>query len=101
MTIPSLKVEPSGESTKGKSVLRKKHKPQREYIAVSSMQSETESDIDIPKAPKKGEFSRVIQKTPSGGEKKEPKENKARSNPIPVGKPKRGKKTKLDLDEAI
>ncbi|XP_057871852.1 uncharacterized protein LOC131078208 [Cryptomeria japonica] len=98
---PSTESEPSGSSAKGKGVLRKKKKPQREYATVSLVASETESDSDIPKAPKKGEFAGVIQKPQSDAEKKGLKEKKAKSDPVPVSKPKKGRKIKFDLDEAI
>lgn len=98
---PPTGSEPSGSSAKGKGVMRKKQKPQREYVVVSLVQSEIESNADILKAPKKGEFSKVIQKPQSGVERKENKEKKERSDLVPTSKPKRGKKIKFDLDEAI
>ncbi|XP_059073517.1 uncharacterized protein LOC131874250 [Cryptomeria japonica] len=61
MKTPPAKVEPSSSSAKGKGVLRKKQKPQIEYVVVSLVQSETESVADIPKALKKGEFAKDTQ----------------------------------------
>lgn len=57
---PPAEVEPSSSSSKGKGVMRKKKKPQREYVVVSSMQSKTGLDTNIPKTLKKGQFARVI-----------------------------------------
>ncbi|XP_057856272.1 uncharacterized protein LOC131065702 [Cryptomeria japonica] len=98
---PPIEAKSFDSSAKGKGVQRKKQKPQREYVAVSPIQFKTESDADIPKAPKKGEFARVIQKPQSSAERKEKKEKKSRSNLVPTSKPKQGKKKKSDLDEAI
>ncbi|XP_057864250.1 uncharacterized protein LOC131072193 [Cryptomeria japonica] len=98
---PPTESEPSSSSTKGKGVLRKNQKPQREYVAVSLVASKTESDADIPNASKKGEFARVIRKPQCSAEKKEQKEKKAKSDLVSTSKPKRGKKIKYDLDEAI
>lgn len=65
------------------------------------MPSETDLDVDIRKAPKKGEFARVIWKPQSGAEKKGLKEKKAKFDPVPASRPKRGVRTKSDLDEVI
>ncbi|XP_059070516.1 uncharacterized protein LOC131860160 [Cryptomeria japonica] len=81
--------------------IRKKQKPQRKYVAVSLVASETKLDTDIPKAPKKGEFARIIQKPQYDVEKKGLKEKKAKFDLVPTSKPKRGKKIKSYLDEAI
>lgn len=70
-------------------------------MAISLVQSKAKSDADIPKAPKKGEFARVIQKPQFGAERKEQKEKKARSNIVLASNPKKGKKTKSDLGEEI
>ncbi|XP_059077962.1 uncharacterized protein LOC131876551 [Cryptomeria japonica] len=78
---PSAEAEPSGPSDKGKCVMRKKQKSQRQYVAIYLVQSETKSYTDIPKTPKKGEFARVIRKSQSGSDKKEKKEKKARFLP--------------------
>lgn len=51
---PLAQFEPFGSSAKGKGTLRKNQKPQREYVAVALVASETESDAEILKAPKKG-----------------------------------------------
>ncbi|XP_059070484.1 uncharacterized protein LOC131860129 [Cryptomeria japonica] len=60
-----------------------------------------ESDADIPKAPKKIEFARIIKKPQASAMKKGMKEKKAKNDPVLVSKPKRGKKIKDDLDEAM
>lgn len=60
-----------------------------------------ESDVEIQKASKKGEFARVIQKPQSGGEKKQQKEKKVKYEPIPSSRLKRGRRIKSNLDEAI
>lgn len=70
---PIAEAEPSGVSTKGKGVMRKKKKTQREYVAVTLVQSKIESDSDIHKTPKKGEFSRVIRKDVQKKAKSKPK----------------------------
>ncbi|XP_059078109.1 uncharacterized protein LOC131876675 [Cryptomeria japonica] len=74
---------------------------ERKPIAEASTSTETKSDSDIHKALKKGEFSKVIRKSQFDGEKEEPKKKKATSNPILARNPKKGKKTKSDLDEVI
>lgn len=57
-------------------------------MVVSLVQSKIESDVNIPKAQKKGEFARVIWKPQSGVERKEKKEKKARFDPVLTSKPK-------------
>ncbi|XP_059076448.1 uncharacterized protein LOC131875790 [Cryptomeria japonica] len=50
------------------------------------------------KAPKKGEFGRVIRKSQSGGEKKREKEKKAKSDP--TRRPTRGRRVKIQPESS-
>lgn len=65
------------------------------------MASETKSNAEIQKAPKKGEFARVIRKPQFGEENEGQKEKKVKYEPVPSCKPKRGRRVKSNLDEAI
>lgn len=98
---PMAQSEPFVSSIKGKGVLKKKKKPQREYVAISLVASKTESDVEIQNAPKKGEFARLIWKPQSNEGNKGWKQKKEKIDLVLASKPKRGGRTKLELDVVI
>lgn len=91
--VPSL-----GQSSSRKGILKQKEKPKQTYVIVSPVASETESDEEAVKAKMKGEFVRVVRKPQSGGEEQS---KKAKSEPTLTGRPKRGRKIRIQLDKNL
>lgn len=81
-------VSSSGPSPSGKGVLKKKEKPKRTYFIIFLMASEIESEEQVDKEKKKGDFARVVRKPQFGGAQQS---KKAKSNPSPTRRLKRGR----------
>lgn len=87
---PSSRLSPSG-----KGVLKQKEKSKWTYAIVSLVAYKIEFEEEASKAKKKGEFVRLVRKSPSGGAQQRKKE---KSDPVPTGRPQKGRKAKTQLE---